>query len=658
MAERDTGGGLRDKFPALGKLDIQRRRRKIPVVQQMEAADCGAACLAMVLGYHGKHLPLKDVRGAVGSGRGGVTALAILEAGRGYELRGRGVRLEPSDLKFLPRASVLHWGFDHFVVFDRVTRKGVELVDPALGRRRVTHAGFHENFTGVALTFEPGERFEAGGQPARNLQDYIAKLRPHRGVLLRVLMISLMVQLFALSLPLLTGALVDHVIPHADLKLLQVLGIGMAVVVIFQGLASLIRSHLLLYLRTILDTQLSLGFMDHLVSLPYSFFLERPSGDLMVRYESNRRVRETLTSGALSTLFDGSLVCLYLILLFLVSRPLGVLGLILGGLQVIVFLFSRKRYRELTAQDLEVQSRSQSQLVEMLTGMESLKALGAEQRFVERWSHRFVDELNVALSRGRLMALVGSLRSSLAMASPLVILVFGGTLVLDGQLQLGMMLAMSALGAGFLGPLSNLVSTALDLQEMRSHLERIEDVMSTDPEQDAARRSPAGTLGGEIALEQVSFRYRSDQHWVLREIDLLVKPGSKVAIVGRSGAGKSTLARLIVGLYQPSSGRILYDGIDLSTLDLRTVRKQVGVVTQSAQIFGTTIRGNIALTEPSIDFEAIVHAAKLAAIHEEILSMPLGYDTLLVDGGASLSGGQRQRIALARAVVRRPSMQT
>ena len=219
-------------------------------------------------------------------------------------------------------------------------------------------------------------------------------------------MISLMVQLFALSLPLLTGALVDHVIPHADLKLLQVLGIGMAVVVIFQGLASLIRSHLLLYLRTILDTQLSLGFMDHLVSLPYSFFLERPSGDLMVRYESNRRVRETLTSGALSTLFDGSLVGLYLVLLFLVSRPLGVLVLILGGLQVIVFLFSRKRYRELTAQDLEVQSRSQSQLVEMLTGMESLKALGAEQRFVERWSHRFVDELNVALSRGRLMALV------------------------------------------------------------------------------------------------------------------------------------------------------------------------------------------------------------------------------------------------------------
>jgi len=656
MPEGSPFNRLRSRFPALAGLNFERRRRRIPYVQQMEAADCGAACLSMVLGYHGRHVPLKETREATGSGRGGVTARAIIDAGRRYELRGRGVRLEVDDLKYLPPASILHWGFDHFVVYESSSRKGVRIVDPAVGRRLIPLQRFVEQFTGVALTFEPGERFEEGGRPASSLGDYIARLKAFKGPLLRVVVISLLVQLFALALPLLTGVLVDRIVPHRDLDLLWVLTLGLAAIVVFQVLASLIRSHLLLYLRSILDTQLSLGFMDHLVGLPYSFFLERPTGDLMIRYGSNRRVRETLTSGALSTLFDGTLVCLYLVLLFVASAGMGLLVVTLGAMQVVVFIVTRKRYRELMAQDLEVQSRSQSHLVEMLAGMETLKAVGAEQRSVERWSHRFVDELNVALARGRLMAWVGAIRGGLAMVSPLAILVFGGYLVVQGDLRLGMMLALSALGVGFLRPLSGLVSTALDLQEVRSHIERIDDVMSTEPEQKRGEVVPAGKLKGAIHLERVSFRYRKDQAWVLQEISLDVEPGQRVALVGRSGAGKSTLARLIVGLYRPDSGRILYDGIDLAGLDLHTVREQIGVVTQGAHIFGTSIRGNISLSNPMISLDDVVLAAKRAAIHEEILAMPLGYDTLLVDGGASLSGGQRQRIALARALVHRPAI--
>jgi len=655
MAEDGSFSRLRAKFPALGMLDLKQRKRRIPFVQQMEAADCGAACVAMVLGYHGKHVPLKEAREKTGSGRGGVTALSMLQAARGYGLRCRGVKLEPEDLHFLQKASILHWGFDHFVVFERVTHKGVSIVDPGAGRRLIPHARFREQFTGVALTFEPGDGFEKGGKPPTSVRSYIAKLADHRGVLLRVLVISLMVQLFALSLPLLTGVLVDRVVPHEDIRLLTILGFGLAAVVIFHVIASLIRAHLLLYVRTTLDTQLSLGFIDHLVSLPYAFFLERPAGDLLIRYESNRRVRETLTSGALSTLFDGSLVGLYLILLMLASPPMGVLVLGLGTIQVVIFLFSRRRYRELTTQDLEVQSRSQSQLVEMLSGMETLKALGSEQRFVERWSHRFVDELNVALERGRLMAKVGSLRGGLSLASPLIVLGFGGYLVVQEQLTLGLMLALSALAAGFLGPLSNLVTTALELQELRSHIERIDDVMSTAPEQDR-NRAAAPLLKGAVALERVGFRYRDDQAWVLQDVSVEIDSGQKVALVGRSGAGKSTLARLIVGLYRPASGRILYDGVDLSGLDLETVRRQIGVVTQGAYIFGSTIRSNIALADPSISMEAVVLAAQQAEIHDEIMTMPMGYDTLMIDGGASMSGGQRQRIALARALVHRPAI--
>jgi ABC-type bacteriocin/lantibiotic exporter with double-glycine peptidase domain len=635
-------------------VELRRRGRRIPYVQQMEATDCGAACLAMTLGYHGRLVPLKETRERTGSGRGGVSARAILEAARQYGLRGRGVKLEPEDLRYLPTASILHWGLDHFVLLDRVTRKGLPIVDPAAGPRLVPWTRVAEQFTGIALTLEPGDRFEEGGQAPTGLRGYLTKLLAHRALFTRVILISLMVQLFALSLPLLTGVLVDEIVPLEDRQLLTVLAVGLLAVVGFHFVATLLRSHLLLYLRTVLDTQLSLGFMDHLVSLPYAFFLERPAGDLLVRYESNRKVRETLTAGALSSLFDGTLVSLYLVLLLVASPPMGLLVLVLGGLQVALFLFARRRYRELTSQDLEVRSRSQSQLVEMLSGMETLKALGSERRSVERWSHRFVDELNVSLARGRLVAWVGSLRGALELGSPLAVLAFGGYQVLDGRLSLGLMLALNALAIGFLGPLSNLVSTALGLQELRSHVERLEDVMTTPPEQDAEQVSSPERLAGAIALERVSFRYGPRQRLVLQEISLGIEPGQKIAIVGKSGAGKSTLARLMVGLYRPTSGRILYDDFDLAGMDLQAVRSQIGVVTQSAHIFGTSIRSNIALADPGLPMERAVEAARLAEIHDEILALPMGYDTLLIDGGASLSGGQRQRIALARALVRRP----
>ncbi len=242
------------------------------------------------------------------------------------------------------------------------------------------------------------------------------------------------------------------------------------------------------------------------------------------------------------------------------------------------------------------------------------------------------------------------------MASPLAILLFGGYLVIQGELRLGTMLALNALGVGFLGPLSNLVLTGFELQELRSHLERIDDVMTTPPEQDKRLVAPVGELKGAITLDRICFSYHPDQPTVLHEITQEIESGMKVAIVGKSGAGKSTLARLIVGLYRPTAGRILYDGVDLSRLDLQALRTRVGVVNQGAYIFGTSIRSNIALADPAITVEQIVDSAQQAELHEEILAMPMGYDLLLTDGGASLSGGQRQRLALARALVRKPAL--
>jgi len=650
-------GPLHERFPALEKLVFRRRRKRVPHIQQNTASDCGAASLSMVLAYHGKHLRLDDVRKVTGFGRDGADAMAILSAARVFGLRGRGVKVEEiDDLKFLEPGSILHWQFNHFLVFERLTPEGAELVDPAGGRRKVNREELGRSFTGVALTFEPGEDFEPQEGEPRRWERFLKLLREHRDVLQRVVVTSAMVQLFALAVPLLIGSLVDRVIPRGDMQLLGVLAAGLAAIVGFSFLSSLLRSFLLLYLRTHLDARMTLDFLDHLVDLPYAFFQQRSAGDLIMRMGSNATVREILTSGALSGVLDGLMVTLYLILLLAASPTMGVLVLVLGAFRIGLFLFTRKKTRDLMSRSLQTEARSQSYQVNLLAGIETLKASGAEHRSVEQWSHLYVDVLNISLSRGRLQAWVDSVLAALGTASPLVVLVWGGVQVLQGNLTLGTMLALNALAAGFLTPLSTLITNAFQFQLLGSYMDRLEDVLETPREQDPLAVKPAPRLKGGIKLENVSFRYGPLAPLAVENVSVEIPPGRFVALVGRSGAGKSTLASLLVGLYPPTDGRILFDDLDLAELEFRSVRRQVGVVPQHPYLFGTSIRANITLSDPALPLSRAVEAAKLAHIHDDVIQMPMGYESILADGGASLSGGQRQRLALARALVHRPAI--
>jgi ABC-type bacteriocin/lantibiotic exporter with double-glycine peptidase domain len=308
------------------------------------------------------------------------------------------------------------------------------------------------------------------------------------------------------------------------------------------------------------------------------------------------------------------------------------------------------------SRSLQTEARSQSYQVNLLAGIETLKAAGAEHRSVEQWSHLYVDVLNISLSRGRLQAWVDSTLAALGTASPLVVLVWGGVQVLQGNLTLGTMLALNALAAGFLTPLSTLIANAFQFQLLGSYMDRLEDVLETPREQDPLTVKPAPRLKGGIRLENVSFRYGPMAPLAVENVSVDIPPGRFVALVGRSGAGKSTLASLLVGLYPPTEGRILFDGIDLKELEFRSVRRQVGVVPQHPYLFGTSIRANITLSDPSLPLSRAVEAAKLAHIHDDVIQMPMGYESIMADGGASLSGGQRQRLALARALVHRPAI--
>jgi ABC-type bacteriocin/lantibiotic exporter with double-glycine peptidase domain len=623
----------------------------------MELADCGAACLAMVLAYHGKQVPLDELRQMTNTNRDGVDALAMTRAARQYGLSARGVAADLDDLEHLPPATILHWEFAHFVVFERLRRNGVQVVDPAHGRRRLSMEAFRRSYTGVAITLEPGEDFQPSALNTKGTWRYLRPLLRQSQRLTRVLVASVLLRLLALALPLLTGLLVDQIVPRNDRHLLLVTAATMAAVVGYFFISTLLRSHLLLQLRTHLDVRLTTSFVEHLVDLPYSFFLGRSAGDLMMRLQSNTVVREFLTTGTISALIDGSLASLYLVLLFLLSPPLATLVLGLALLQVTVLLLSWRRNQHLMSESLQVEAKSQSYTFQLLAGIETLKAAGAERRAAEHWERLFIDQVNVALRRGRLTASLDTAMGTLQLGSPLAILVYGGFQVLNGNLSLGTMLAAAALAAGFLEPLATLIETGLQIQLLRSYMERINDVLDAPREQEGQTVATAPRLTGRIQADGVSFAYGGPlAPPVVKDASLEVRPGQQLGIVGRSGSGKSTLAHLLLGIYPPSSGRILFDGSDLAQLELRSVRSQIGIVTQRPYLFGATIRQNIALSNPAMPHQAVVDAAKLACIHDEIVAMPMEYETPLVDGGASLSGGQQQRIALARALAHRPTI--
>jgi ABC-type bacteriocin/lantibiotic exporter with double-glycine peptidase domain len=656
QAEQHAPGGevepnLADALRKLGG----RRGGRVPYIQQMEAADCGAASLAMVLGYHGRAVTLDEARQAAGTNRG-TDALGIVRGAEAMGMRARGVQLEINDLHYLPPATILHWDFNHFVVLERARRHEVDIVDPAYGRRTIPMDRFRRHFTGVALVFEPAEGFVVTPAGRSKVWRYLMQLLSQPGLVSRVFVTSIALRLLALSMPVLTGMVVDRVVPRGDHSLLLVIAAGIGAVLAFQFLSSLIRSHLLIELRTRLDTKMTLGFVSHLLSLPYAYFNRRSAGDLLLRVSSNTQIRDLLTSSLLSTLLDGTLALAYLGLLFQMSWILALITFSAGFLQVIVVLLSRHRYAALTAQDLESQARAHSYLVQMLVGIETLKVAGAEERSLEHYANLYVDELNVSLSRGRLQAILDGVNGLLQAAAPLILLGTGAMLVIEGQLSLGTMLSATALSTGFLTPLSSLTASAMSLTQLGSYVERIDDVFGAEPEQRRGTGVAPPRLSGSIDLANVSFRYGSADPLVVRDVTLSIQPGTTVAIVGRSGSGKSTLAALLLGLHKPTEGRIIYDGYDLAELDHKLLRQQLGMVPQTPFVFSGSIRNNIALTDPQTSFEKIVAAARKAAIDADIRAMPMGYETIVADGGATLSGGQRQRLALARALLNDPAI--
>jgi ABC-type bacteriocin/lantibiotic exporter with double-glycine peptidase domain len=634
--------------------------RPVPVILQLNALECGAACLAMVLSYYGRKTSVAECRVYCDAGRDGLTAQTIANAARRYGLRVRAFVLqEPSELHHIQRPAIVHWRFNHFVVVESWSPQQVTVVDPAAGRRRLSATEFQAGFTGVVLTFAPGDDFER--RSAVRL-GWLAPMRqllatPGIGRLLgQIFGASLLLQITGLALPLCTKVLIDQLLPQATHNLILALGVGMLFIILAQVATHYLRATLLTYLRARLDAQMMLGFLAHVLALPFGFFQARTSGDLLMRLSSNVAIRETLTGQLLSTFLDGALVLTYLAILLTQDLAISLVAVATGILQVALLLGAAHRVHDLMQQDLAAQAASQSYLVEALRGILTLKACGAEERALEHWSHLFFAHLGVSQQRSHLTNRIDAAMLALRSLAPFLLLWIGAARVMAGEMSLGAMLALNAVAMAFLAPLTSLATQSQELQRVSAHFDRLADVLDAEPEQRAVRLGMPPRLAGQIELQRVSFRYHPQAPWVFQDISVTIKPGQKIALVGRTGSGKSTLAMLLLGLYRPVEGRVLYDGIPLEHLELRTLRQQMGVVLQEPFLFSGSIRQNITLHAPHLGLDQVVAAAQGAAIHTDIVQMPMGYETLIAEGGAGLSGGQRQRLALARALAHQPAL--
>ena len=635
-----------------------RQRRRVPVVQQMSAVECGAACVAMILGYYGHHTSMEEIRDRTGVGRDGLSALDLVQAARSYGLRVRAIALQEPDLRDVALPAIVHWAFNHFLVVEDWSERSVGVVDPASGRRRMTTQEFDAGFTGVVMMLEPGEQF-VPRLPAvsRTLSSYaITYLKRMPMVLLQIMGASLLLQVFGLAVPVLTEVVVDQIIPLNMTNILGWLGIGLLILLLAQFVTLQLRASLLVYLQARLDTHLMPAFVEHLLLLPARFFEQRSNGDLLARVSSNTAIRDLVGTHLVAAILDSGLIVTYLALLLVQSLPFGLLVLAIGALQVLVLLLSSRALQARARHELEAQGKMQGYLAELLTGMATVKAAGAEQQAFEQWSNLFSDQVNQSTRQNYLSASIDTVMSSLNAMSSLGLLWMGAIQVLQGTIQVGTMLALVALSSVILTPLESLVSSGQELQMMRAHLQRLVAVLEAAPEQEVQQVYAPPRLTGRIWLDQVGFQYDPQGQKVLQDITVQIEAGQKVALVGRTGSGKSTLGKLLLGLCQPTEGKICYDDIPLPVLNYQQVRAQCGVVLQDVHVFNGSIRQNISFYNPELSMAQVIEASRIAGLHDEIMQMPMGYETVVSEQGSTLSGGQRQRLALARALVHAPAL--
>jgi ATP-binding cassette, subfamily B, bacterial CvaB/MchF/RaxB len=634
--------------------------RRTPLILQTETAECGLACLAMIAGRYGHRVDLPALRQRFNLSLRGTTLLDLVQIASDMRLATRALRAELPHLRRLRLPCILHWDHNHFVVLIRVRGRRVVIHDPAVGRRYVPMQEVNKRFTGIVLESWPTESFERKTERARvRIWDLLRRTDRFAAVAAQVLTMSLVLEAIGLAIPIGFQLVLDEVVVSDDRDLLTLIALGLGLVLASRALIDFVRSWTIMVAGSSLTLQWKLSLFRHLLLLPLSFFERRHAGDLASRFGSIDKIQQTLNTASISPLVDGVMAFVLVGMMSLYDPWLAGLAVVATGIYAVTRCFAYRLYRQANQESVVYAASESSHFLESLRGMASIKALAIGDRRQGIWSNYLVDRVGADLRVSKIDMIFTISSTFLFGLDRVVIIFFGARAVLEGMLSVGMLVAFLAYKDQFSQRLGKFLDTMVRIGTLTVHGERLADIALAETEQGGT--SHTGVLAATVINPKpglrargVSFRYSNNEARVIADFDLDIAPGECVAIAGPSGAGKTTLLKILAGLLRPTAGEVLIDDVPLPAIGLDAYRAQIGCVLQDDRLFAGSISENIAGFSPSPDPELIQQVARFAAIHEEIVRMPMGYETLVGDMGSSLSGGQMQRVVLARALYRGP----
>ena len=637
----------------------QRVMGRYPFFAQQSGSDCGAACLVMVSKYWGKHFSVNRIRDIANVDRNGASLRGLLTAAESLGFATRPVKASLKQLAKQKLPAIVHWEGKHYIVVYEITPKYVIVADPAIGQRTLTHKEFNSDWTGYTLLLQPTAMLKETKETSTPFWQFFELIKPHSVVMLEVFIASIFIQIFGLITPLFTQLILDRVVVQRSELTLTTVGIGLLIFSLFRVAMTGLRQYLLDHTANRIDLALIVGFIRHTLRLPLSFFETRYVGDIISRVQENRKIQRFLAGEALSILLDLFTVFIYVGLMFWYSWKMALLALIIVPPFALLTLIATPFLQRISREIFNAVNKESSYLIEALTGVRTVKATAVEQTVRWHWEELLNKEIKTNFSGQVIGNRLQIFSNTIEAIATTALLWFGAYLVIHNQLTVGQLVAFNMLLGNIINPFKRLIVLWNELQEVVIAVERINDVLDTEPEEDLQNQSRQNlpAIQGNIRFENVTFRYHPESDInILENLSFEIKPGQIVALVGRSGSGKTTISKLVIGLYPPTDGKVLIDGQDITSLSLRSFRQQIGVVDQDTFLFGGTIRENISLGHPGIPLSEVIVAAKMAGADEFIKKLPMGYESQIGEGGGLLSGGQRQRIAIARALLGNPKL--
>lgn len=635
-----------------------------PTILQMEAVECGAASLAMILAYYGKYVPLETLRLQCGISRDGSKAINLLKAARKHGFECKGYRKEPQSLKEMSFPMIIHWNFNHFIVLEGFDKDKVYLNDPASGKRAVSEAEFDQAFTGIALTFEKTDAFEKGGEKPDTLKALIRRVKGSEVALTYVVLVGLALVIPGLVIPAFSKIFIDEILLAGRSDWVNVLLMAMGVTVLIQGFLIWLQEYYLLRLETKIALTSSSKFLWHVLRLPMEFFSQRYVGDISSRMTSNDNVARILSGEFTKAVLNVFFIIFYFLLMLRYDVFLTMIGVVAAALNIIYLKTVATKREAQNSKLLKDYGKMIGTAMSGLQTIETLKATGSESDFFAKWSGYQTKAINAQQEIGVSGQYLLSLPSLMTGITTVLVLVIGGIRIIDGAMTVGTLIAFQSLMGGFLNPVTALVNLGSDIQTMAGDMNRLDDVMKypedkiLETEQIEIKESDhwQERLDGIVEVKALTFGYSLLEAPLIENFNMRLNAGERVALVGGSGSGKSTLAKLISGTWQQWSGDIYFDEKLRSKIPRIITTSSLSAVDQDICMFSGTVRDNITLWDDSIPEIDIVRAAKDACIHEDIISRPGGYDSIVQEAGVNFSGGQRQRIEIARALAKNPSI--